>query len=299
MIGNHNLQFTNATRLNDPFDCHPKLLDYSRMPASEAQRWFAECQKIVDESNAFNLRNNTWLCSLSEINDSILMWAHYCYNHKGICIGLDLDKVMESYPPMLCENLAEPLIIDVQYKDIIERPNGCQSTIDTLNYQWKTKARDWAYEKEVRIVMPYPTMESAALTPEQAEHPEEVWDSRDIHHYIDLKGECFDSIYFGVDTDEAEKDWIIAQAQKLNPHINLYQMLIDDNAFRLNPEVIKPLNSDLSLLFLYYRVVHNSESDERKHYSSDSCRYAARLRYPTDGTFKSRAFQRTAKHRDN
>ena len=59
------------------------------------------------------------------------------------------------------------------------------------------------------------------------------------------------------------------------------------------------LNSDLSPLFLYYRVVHNSESDERKYYSSDSCRYAARLRYPTDGTFKSRAFQRTAKHRDN
>ena len=29
MIGNSNLQFTNATQLNDPFDCHPKLFDYS------------------------------------------------------------------------------------------------------------------------------------------------------------------------------------------------------------------------------------------------------------------------------
>ena len=26
MIGNQNLQFTNASQLNDPFDCHPKLL---------------------------------------------------------------------------------------------------------------------------------------------------------------------------------------------------------------------------------------------------------------------------------
>lgn len=25
MIGNRNLQFTNASQLNDPFDCHPKL----------------------------------------------------------------------------------------------------------------------------------------------------------------------------------------------------------------------------------------------------------------------------------
>lgn len=32
MIGNHNLQFTNASQLNDPFDCHPKLLDYSNVP---------------------------------------------------------------------------------------------------------------------------------------------------------------------------------------------------------------------------------------------------------------------------
>ena len=29
MIGNQNLQFTNASQLNDPFDCHPKLIDYS------------------------------------------------------------------------------------------------------------------------------------------------------------------------------------------------------------------------------------------------------------------------------
>lgn len=26
------LQFTNATQLNDPFDCHPKLIDYSNVP---------------------------------------------------------------------------------------------------------------------------------------------------------------------------------------------------------------------------------------------------------------------------
>ena len=31
MIGNQNLQFTNASQLNDPFDCHPKLIDYSNV----------------------------------------------------------------------------------------------------------------------------------------------------------------------------------------------------------------------------------------------------------------------------
>ena len=31
MIGNQDLQFTNASQLNDPFDCHPKLIDYSNV----------------------------------------------------------------------------------------------------------------------------------------------------------------------------------------------------------------------------------------------------------------------------
>ena len=243
MIGNHNLQFTNATRLNDPFDCHPKLLDYSNAPTSG---WIPkEWQSEIYENEAFNLRNNTWLCSLSEINDSILMWAHYCYNHKGICIGLDLDKVMESVPPMFGEVYVKPIILKVQYQDIIERPNGCQSTIETLNYQWKTKAKDWTYEKEVRLVIPQPSIQYAALTPEQAKHREKVLKDAEIPRYMPLKGECFDSIYFGVNTDEAEKDWIIQHARNLNPNINLFQMHIDANAFRLNPEGIKPLNSDL------------------------------------------------------
>lgn len=39
MIGNQNLQFTNASQLNDPFDCHPKLIDYSNVPESNLQGW--------------------------------------------------------------------------------------------------------------------------------------------------------------------------------------------------------------------------------------------------------------------
>ena len=64
---------------------------------------------------------------------------------------------------------------------------------------------------------------------------------------MQLKGECFESIYFGVNIDEQEKDKIIQFVRKkLNTHINFYQMRVDVAAFRLQPEVVKPLNSDLS-----------------------------------------------------
>ena len=95
-----NLQLTNASQLNDPFDCHPKLIDYSNVPDSwllgTPKEWWIE----KEENDAINLRNNTWLCSLSKVNNSLLMWSHYCYNHKGVCIGLDMYNVIQSVPKM-------------------------------------------------------------------------------------------------------------------------------------------------------------------------------------------------------
>lgn len=32
MLQNSNLRFSNATKLNDPFDCHPSLIDCSKIP---------------------------------------------------------------------------------------------------------------------------------------------------------------------------------------------------------------------------------------------------------------------------
>lgn len=67
MIGNQNLQFTNASQLNDPFDCHPKLIDYSNVPNTKLQGWIPKEWWIEKEENdALNLRNDTWLCSLSK-----------------------------------------------------------------------------------------------------------------------------------------------------------------------------------------------------------------------------------------
>ena len=240
MIANQNLQFTNASQLNDPFDCHPKLIDYSNVPKHKLQGWIPEEWWVEkEELDALNLRNDTWLCSLSKVNDSLLMWSHYCYNHKGVCIGLDIDKVMESVPPMFGEIHLKPLVLDVQYQDIIERPSAYHPTEDLFSYQWKTKAKEWAYEQEVRLVMPRPSFMYAALTPEQVKHPKETWNLREIHHYMALKGDCFESIYFGVNTDSTEKEKMIQYAcKKLNPQINLYQMKVDENAFRLRAEVM-------------------------------------------------------------
>jgi hypothetical protein len=242
MLGNRNLQFTNASQLNDPFDCHPKLIDYSNVPDHLAKDSIRkEWEQLIGENKALNLRNDTWLCSLSKVNDSLLMWSHYCYNHRGVCIGLDLDKVMESVPPMFGTTFLKPLVIEVQYQDIIERPSAYRPKEDMFSYQWRTKSKDWSYEQEVRLVIPRPHQMYAALTSEQMERSKrnETLDWRELHHYMPLKGECFESIYFGVNTEPTIKEKIIQYArEKLNPQIKLNQMRVDENAFRLRAEVI-------------------------------------------------------------
>lgn len=50
------------------------------------------------------------------------------------------------------------------------------------------------------------------LSLEQAEHPKDMWDWCEIHCYMSLKGEYFESIYFCVNTEQIEKEKIISKS---------------------------------------------------------------------------------------
>lgn len=239
-----NIQFTNASQLNDPFDCHPNLMDFSDIPEyilnleKVPLEWYTEKEK----NDALNLRNDTWLSSFSKTNDSLLMWSHYCNNHKGICIGVNLVEMRASMPSFgVGMYLLEPLRLEVEYQDILNRPKAYHSPIDPHFYQLLTKAKAWEYEQEVRLIIEKPHPFLAMLTPEQEKRAKrnEVVDWKEVHHYLPIGGERFIEIYFGINTDPKEKAKIINFARtKLNPDIKLYQMRIDENAFRLKAELI-------------------------------------------------------------
>ena len=150
-----NLQFTNATQLNDPFDCHPKLIDYSNVPKcvineDTPSKWWMD----KEENDALDLRKGTWLCSLSKVKDSLLMWSHYCRNHSGICLGMDLEKVTECITIKGDRKIyVDPLMLEVQYRDILKRPDAYYSDEPYWYYQWRTKAHEWGYEQELRFIV--------------------------------------------------------------------------------------------------------------------------------------------------
>lgn len=237
MLLRSNLQFTNATKFNDPFDCHPSLIDFSRIPPEKCKGWTPEIIELVESDRYRRYRERAWICCLSKVFDSLLMWSYY-NSHKGVCIGLNMEKVakyLNASHGMVVANSA----YEVQYRDIIEKPDYFRGELDFFHYQICTKAKAWEHEQEVRMFILEPSSRYMALLPGQDDKNGPI-DWKEVRAFPEIGGECFESLYFGVNIDKKEKDRIIKIAKKLNPHIKIYQMKINTNAFLLDaiPNII-------------------------------------------------------------
>ena len=223
MLENSTLKFNNAISFNDPFDNHPSLMDYSNVPEALSQGVGADFIRRMYKGGCILSHANTWICSLCKVYDELLMWSYYG-NHKGICIGLDMDKTKAHLSKLrgMPEGCPE---IEVQYKDIIKKPDIYRSNEDLARYQIGTKAEAWKHEQEVRLYM-YGNCDMI------------LGDLTKSPSFPHIGGECFYSLYLGVKIEENSKNEIVNAAKKLNPNIIIYQMATDTVAFKLNTEAI-------------------------------------------------------------
>ena len=229
MLENGTLKFTNPTKFNDPFDCHPSLIDYSKKhDDTEKKRPLEGLAKIQYNYNWWG-RESYWICCLSKVYDSLLMWSYYC-KHDGICIGLDISKTKDDLSKLKDVPKGSPYEIEVQYKSIIEKPNIYQDINKLyLDYQLGTKAEAWKHEQEIRLCM--------------------LGNCDNTNHMLDsiqkkpsfpkIGGDCFYSLYLGVRIDEEKKKEVINVARKLNPCINIFQMKINTDSFKLDATKIE------------------------------------------------------------
>ena len=237
MLQNSNLRFTNSTRLNDPFDCHPALFDFSKPPVN-AYNWppadFLMEKGITDMEN---LRRRAWVCSFSRVYDSLLMWAYYG-NHKGVCIGLDMEKAYRYLSRLYCTIYMGAMEMKVQYRDVIEKPDYFQGVTDYFHYLLSTKAKSWKHEKEVRLVLidPSPGFIPNTLPYKPKKGAVIPWE--EVLFFPNIGRECFESLYLGIKMSDEEKEKIIKEARECNPDIRIYQMAVDPDAFRLKEEFL-------------------------------------------------------------
>ena len=94
------------------------------------------------------------ILSLSEVDDSILMWSHYASNHKGFVIGFNHSDEVS----LLHDNAKKPLKINYTK----QRPHITIFDTKYLSnqkylYRWYktfllTKSIEWCYEQEWRLI---------------------------------------------------------------------------------------------------------------------------------------------------
>lgn len=237
MLINSNLKFTNATQLNDPFDCHPALIDFSNVPPERCGGWTAEDIALIESDQYRRNREEAWICSLSKTNDSILMWSYY-NKHKGVCIGIDMEKARKYLSQMRGATMIGCKELEVQYKDIVEKPDFFKNSCGHWLYQLSTKAKAWEHEQEVRLFIFEPLLIHMRLMPGQTDEKGPI-NIKEIGAFPIIGGECYESIYLGISMGKEDKEEIIKIAKMRNPDLKIYQMTIDPNAFRLKAELVE------------------------------------------------------------
>ena len=75
MLEGQNLQFTNATYFNDPFDCHPGLINCANAPKNVMNWPPAEFLSAQAANRLENFLDDTWISCLPKRFDNPLMWS--------------------------------------------------------------------------------------------------------------------------------------------------------------------------------------------------------------------------------
>lgn len=168
------LHFSHPLNVNDPWDCKPwfdyrpmledpekreamiafyrstltkEVLDDPRCPIYENMLRTdpQELRKHIEESS---LRLGTEIAKrriycLTPFPNNTLMWSHYADDHKGICLEFANNNALIGH--------ARPIRYKEEYPEWTPQSYGPEKDDNVLELVL-TKAMDWCYEREFRII---------------------------------------------------------------------------------------------------------------------------------------------------
>jgi hypothetical protein len=165
------------------------------------------------------------LLCVCEQHDNLLLWSHYADCHKGAV--LQFDCIEELDVPLL---VAEPVIYSCDVPSMatedewIDTALGLRPQADGME-TWKrlvlTKAKDWEYEHEWRVI-------TKRRHYEQAGFEDTPFSPREIS-----------KVFLGCKMEQSERNDILALLSGAFQHVTALQASQDLKYFRLNFERIK------------------------------------------------------------
>ena len=238
-LENQTIAFSRPDRFNDPFDCSVELLKIDA--AATREHMAGAFIRILDNnySERFRLKrqmnkatdqqvealakkglkfedSHRGVTCFSTSFDEILMWAHYCRNHHGICIGYDIVKMYR----FLRSHINEIGYFPVDYVDHLDKKSLYPVSNEAILYMLRTKSDIWKYEKEVRI------------TGTKFRFNEE------LINIVKLAPGIITHVYIGINANQKQTDRVLKLANDLNPKIAVFKMRANYTSFTLVPETL-------------------------------------------------------------
>ncbi|WP_213780107.1 DUF2971 domain-containing protein [Caballeronia sp. dw_276] len=159
---------------------------------------------------------------LSEVQDSMPMWAHYGANHGGVVMEIrGLATLDSSFLVARPVEYSQTMPALGDYDEMIEGYLGNRSWMESENLFHKlafVKAEQWRYEQEWRVVT------YAA----QAE-------AYNDYKFSPLELPC---LYMGVKCTKSDQNGLIAQVKAAYPFTKIFQMEVHPTQFSLVPKLV-------------------------------------------------------------
>lgn len=233
--------FSLGAQFNDPFDCKPplkilskesmklflleKLENASTLSEDDvrklAQLNFDEFTNNLNDTGSdiahivntfFSVINKCFISCFSKVNNSLLMWSHYSYNHTGFCVGYNLEKILKTV------DLSDhgEVSYENRIKDFLEESKLEHFEKAARNVMFQ-KCEEWSYEKEYRLI-----------------HGEIAMHKDDKFKNIALGENSVVTIYFGCKSLHSDREMLMSKLK--GRKIDFYLMRQSLDAFSLCDE---------------------------------------------------------------
>ena len=243
ILENNLIRFSPLSDFNDPFDGNPHLSPFDPTVPLSAEE-LASLRKVVHrvepdlpdqeilarlskiertpesdrktiESMRALMREMGVLCLTSNCEEfgSALMWAHYSECHTGLMIEFNSDT---AFFPKEWNNFGQtrsPCEISYQPQRPSLRAGQILNQGRTLFF---TKSSDWAYEKEIRVLMP--------LT--QADKP--------AKHLFSIPPESFKRVVIGCKAEKDLEDKVVRISREPRyRNLKVEKAVLDEKSYKL------------------------------------------------------------------
>lgn len=165
-VMNNKMWYSAPSKFNDIFDCDI-IVDEEKVsksilemcPSMKGMRvgspmwksFKADIRRSIKTTQDMftRMRSEMGIACLSELDDSLLMWAHYANNHAGMCVEYELLEINHQllFTPIPIIYSEERVSFNSFDTSTVER-DATKMFVESLT----TKSPDWSYEKEWRII---------------------------------------------------------------------------------------------------------------------------------------------------